>query len=653
MLREIGDGPRGGALKYGIPGTRSAAVDGTLRAQPKSKGPMDRFVTLEARQSTLNSAYKQEERKEVCRKIGCFFFSRALPFNIVNDPFWLPVVEGIAAYGVGFKPPSMHELRTWILKEEVGDINTMMEEHKKAWAEYGCTIMSDGWTDCKNRVLINFLVNSPACTCFLKSIDASDSIKNGTLLFTYLDDVVKEVGEEHVIQVITDNASNYKNAEVKLMEKRKKLWWTPCAAHCIDLMLEDISKMKVIEDTIRLAKQVVKFIYGHTWVLALMRSFTKNKEIIRPAITRFATSYLTLQSIYKQKQPLQAMLSSREWHNGPFVQHNEGIRAHSTILYDVNFWSRVAFSIKSVIPLVSVLREVDSEERPVMGFIYELMDVAKEKIAFNCEKVERKYKPIWRKIDERWGPQLHQPLHAAGYYLNPQLRYEETFSNADEVRKGLEDCMTRMLSFEDRMAADIQLDLYDEAKGEFGSRLAVNSRKLRTPANWWKRFGRDTPELTKFAIRVLSLTCSASGCERNWSTFENMPTETDLHTRVPISVEPIGDPRTQEQGNIHVRTQEPIVHSRTQDPIIDDGVILDDDVLLSSLASKKRKESETSSKRKVKSKSIRAMLMDEDDEIDKDPSTFDSGKYHFHIDTVDQYDSDASLNDISVEEWDE
>ena len=87
--------------------------------------------------------------------------------------------------------------------------------------------------------------------------------------------------------------------------------------------------------------------------------------------------------------------------------------------------------------------------------------------------------------------------------------------------------------------------------------------------------------------------------------------------------------------------------------MIDDDLILDDDVLLSSLASKKRKDGETSSKRKVKSKSIRAMLMDEDDEIDKDPSTFDSGKYPFHIDTVDQYDSDASLNDISVEEWDE
>jgi hypothetical protein len=33
-------------------------------------------------------------------------------------------------------------------------------------------------------------------------------------------------------------------------------------------------------------------------------------------------------------------------------------------------------------------------------------------------------------------------------------------------------------------------------------------------------FGDYTPELKRFAIRILSLTCSSSGCERNWSAFE-------------------------------------------------------------------------------------------------------------------------------------
>ncbi|CAL5392255.1 unnamed protein product [Camellia sinensis] len=149
------------------------------------------------------------------------------------------------------------------------------------------------------------------------------------------------------------------------------------------------------------------------------------------------------------------------------------------------------------------------------------MDVAKEKIAFNCGGNVRKYGPIWNKIDARWTPQLHRPLHAAGYYLNPQLRYRDSFSNVEEVRLGLYQCMDRMLSYDERLKADIQLDYYDQAKGEFGSRVAIDSRAIRSPADWWIHFGSKTPELTKFAIRVLSLTCSASGCERNWSTFES------------------------------------------------------------------------------------------------------------------------------------
>ena len=91
-----------------------------------------------------------------------------------------------------------------------------------------------------------------------------------------------------------------------------------------------------------------------------------------------------------------------------------------------------------------------------MDYIYELMDSVKEKIAFNCGGMERKYGPIWRKygpiwrkIDARWTPQLHRPLHAAGYYLNPQLRYGDKFSHVDEVRKGLFECMDRMLDYQE------------------------------------------------------------------------------------------------------------------------------------------------------------------------------------------------------------
>jgi hypothetical protein len=48
-------------------------------------------------------------------------------------------------------------------------------------------------------------------------------------------------------------------------------------------------------------------------------------------------------------------------------------------------------------------------------------------------------------------------------------------------------------------------------------------------ANWWESFGSQCPQLQKFAIRVLSQTCSASGCERNWYVFERIHTKKRNH----------------------------------------------------------------------------------------------------------------------------
>ena len=38
-------------------------------------------------------------------------------------------------------------------------------------------------------------------------------------------------------------------------------------------------------------------------------------------------------------------------------------------------------------------------------------------------------------------------------------------------------------------------------------------------ADWWSAYGDEAPELRSFAVKILSLTCSSSACERNWSTF--------------------------------------------------------------------------------------------------------------------------------------
>ncbi|KAL6557522.1 hypothetical protein OROMI_017872 [Orobanche minor] len=45
------------------------------------------------------------------------------------------------------------------------------------------------------------------------------------------------------------------------------------------------------------------------------------------------------------------------------------------------------------------------------------------------------------------------------------------------------------------------------------------------PLDWWNAFGGLHIELQSLAMRIISLCCSSSGCERNWSTFEFIHTK--------------------------------------------------------------------------------------------------------------------------------
>jgi hypothetical protein len=53
--------------------------------------------------------------------------------------------------------------------------------------------------------------------------------------------VILELGEEHIVQIVTDNGSNYKKA-CKLVSQKYRIVWQPCLAHTINLMLKSIGE---------------------------------------------------------------------------------------------------------------------------------------------------------------------------------------------------------------------------------------------------------------------------------------------------------------------------------------------------------------------------------------------------------------------------
>ncbi|RVW65946.1 hypothetical protein CK203_007238 [Vitis vinifera] len=413
-------------------------------------------------QTTINDAYKKEARERACTLITRWMYEAAIPFNAVTYPSFQPMIEAIGQYGVGMKGPTFHEVRVTNLKKELALTKDLMKDHMVEWGKNGCSIMSDGWTDRKERTLVNFLVNCSKGTMFMQSIDASSMIKTGEKMFELLDKWIEQVGEENVIQVITDNHSSYVMAGRLLELKRPHLYWTPCAAHCLDLMLEDIGKLPNIKRTLERAISLNGYIYNRSGLLNMMRRFTGQRELLRPAKTRFATAFITLSRLHEQKNNLRKMFTSSDWS--------------------------------------------DSFGSPS-----------------SCASFE-KYKEIFNIIDKRWEIQLHRPLHAAGYFLNPEFFYDKPEIEHDaDIMSDLYKCILRLTrdpAKQEKVVAEVSL--FTNAQGLFGNELAVRTRKTRAPAEWWAAYGASAPNLQKFAMKVLNLTCSASGCERNWSIFENV-----------------------------------------------------------------------------------------------------------------------------------
>ncbi|XP_075515497.1 uncharacterized protein LOC142550147 [Primulina tabacum] len=142
-----------------------------------------------------------------------------IAFNAVKYDSFKPMIEAIGQYGPGMKPPSYHEVREPLLKEEINHTKLILKQNEEEMAKKGCTLMADGWRDRNGRSLINFLVNTPKDNMFIESVDASSYSHTCEKMFELLDKFVQKVGADNIVQVVTDSASNNVYAGKKLMDK--------------------------------------------------------------------------------------------------------------------------------------------------------------------------------------------------------------------------------------------------------------------------------------------------------------------------------------------------------------------------------------------------------------------------------------------------
>jgi hypothetical protein len=172
--------------------------------------------------------------------------------------------------------------------------------------------------------------------------------------------------------------------------------------------------------------------------------------------------------------------------------------------------------------VLKALRVFDGRE-PTMGRAWLTMNNLKKHIfilrnpPFNlpvriATMLEENFTKIW--------DMMVTDLHYAGALLNSYLKDVLEIQENGDVKRALNMVVHKLcailgVGFNDAMA---ELTKYEERRGPYSPMEAPNIREAHIePHQWWHKVGGNA--LLKIAKRILSLTCSASSCERNWSMY--------------------------------------------------------------------------------------------------------------------------------------
>ncbi|WVZ92462.1 hypothetical protein U9M48_038525 [Paspalum notatum var. saurae] len=432
-------------------------------------------------------------------------------------------IEGASREGVGIKIPTGREIDGKYLDENVKEIENEIEKWKKDWDECGVTLMCDSWTGPMRNSVINFLVYSGGTMYFMKSVDATDKIQDHQYLLKEIKAVVMKVGYHNVVQIVTDNGSNYKKACEILTDQFPHMAWQPCLAHTINLMLKDIGKWPEHEACIQSAQKICSWLYNSNSLHSMMRQAIGG-ELVKWNATRFGTNYMFLEIMFKKKDQFMAWLISPAFRNTHFFKTEMGRYAFDSMC-SLDWWNNLEWVINDVEPLYMFLRFADSDKNPNLGEVtleYQNMrNTYASKFASDRPRFER----IMKVVDARMITVITGTFMGTACALNPYMHYTIGVSQSvmSLVRKGVD----KMLEVDSAAYALQEFETFRRKLGEFSTDIARRMAIDRNtpPAAWWATFGGDTPTLQRVARRLLSQCASSSGCERNWSTFAYIHTK--------------------------------------------------------------------------------------------------------------------------------
>ncbi|XP_062197328.1 uncharacterized protein LOC133900228 [Phragmites australis] len=299
-----------------------------------------------------------------------------IPGRRADDAFFITAVKETQKWGEGVPSPTGRDIDGKYLDENGNALKKIFDKWKLEWPEYGVT-----------------------------EIRA----------------VVTDLGPENIVQIVTDNGSNYKKACQVLRREYPAIAWQPCVAHTINLMLKSVGDFREHDIVIQSARAISRWLYNHSKLHEMMKAAIGG-ELVRWNATRFGTNYLFLDSFLRRKDRFMQWMASSELQQSRYISSDIGRYAHSC-LSSLPWWDNLKMVVDSVQPLYAFLRFADQDKVPTLSEVllrYTIVKHEYESLYKNDRDSLDKYMAI---VDRRMNDLANGTYMNAAAALNPRTHY--------------------------------------------------------------------------------------------------------------------------------------------------------------------------------------------------------------------------------------
>ncbi|KAL3693783.1 hypothetical protein R1sor_007434 [Riccia sorocarpa] len=518
---------------------------------PRNPSPLSDITSSRRHiQQPLRPMMDAAQRKIADEKWSMALSVMGLPFRTLAHPMFREAYN-FSSKLPGYKFPSSTALRTTLLDKNFNDVKKTAEQNM--WGHNFCvrgTVSCDGWTNRNGRPQVNLVIVNRYGEMVYDHADGSNVTKDAKWVAANMIRVIREVGPKNVLQFTADNAAVNTLAGQIVRAEFPHIVFGGCVAHGIDLLFEDMAKLPWIKAIFSKCNEIVCFIKNsHQPHTMLMDFFSDGATLLKPGITRFATSIIMLDRTFHLEHCLKRMVVSERWKTWATDSRRPSktrIKAESIkqIILDDTYWNKCHDVLLMVEPVYRLLRQVDAH-KDFMGRIFWESWETQESIRdlwkhsglksnllskVRCDEVLLLFRLRWDKWHNiihstamllhpsyLFDPERHE-LYGWDYILEDFQEYIQVYGegilgyecDGDELKIWMEKCNDELESIACQNAAVWTLPYKEKALSE---------KTKNNPLAWWAICGKAAPNLRVVAMDVLGLTTVASACERGWSSY--------------------------------------------------------------------------------------------------------------------------------------